>query len=967
MEDTEFLSSISDMEDNSTLVETHEPPGIVSSILLHIGRPIVIVRYLLEDLQIIDLSPESSDLIEPGTHTTDGCARAAGTKQLPMLCSQLKSNAELIQVIDRVSANDNTTAEYIETVVAGKSVRVKVSKLNSNGHILLHFDQIENKPHPGRKRSTGWYNSDLDYTILNNIDGHIVTNQDGKIIRFNSVAEKIFGYTRFEVQGNNVSLLMTSPHAEKHNDYLKRYNATGRTKVLHTVREVQARRKNGEVFPLELMVSEIYLSNQKFFVGIVRDLSGVKKYDSFDTTIDKYLRHTVFNKIPTGLLIIRQLPEEHRVLLANAQFLKMFNFQYEHIVNVSLIKAFPSLYDHEQACAAMLKSLKTGETQIIKSTKIMNVDVSMLSFSIDPETFGIFFYEPCGQIDLSKQTTVSIDLVEKNKRENAIFLSNIGHELRTNMNTILGNLDLLKAHDNTTAAQEKHIEDTTECASDLINIINDILVYSQIQTDEFTLDLKPFRFQQLIDDCLDTVRNRAAEKNIQLPVSISKKVPDFVIGDYDKMKRVIQNILLNALKYTDIGKIVTRVDVSKNKLRGVKKPKKIPGILERLTPKRGSMTNSGILSREDSSDSESMLLATCKYMLTISITDTGIGIPKSMHENIFKPFVKVKEKNQMYGGTGLGLYICRWYAEKLGGSVRVDSDMGVGSTFYIEIPVNEDKNIARITRHTSSAADFTGKNILIVDPVMTDRVAISKSLMGWNLSTFMCENLDEMKMYLKNRTLNFSIVLLNTIVVPSLKVEHHKLLEKIPIIGLNPPLTDSTEDETIAGFEFEFVFSKPVDQTRLYSACVKLLIDRKSEVGDDVKKKLRILIVDDNYQNTVLISGQLQQMGYTNIAKMANGYEIIKELKKSSPELNYDVILMDFYLPKFTGDLLTQAIKKKIKEPRPMIVGMTASTSVETKRKAFAAGVDAFLLKPLNRKELSTLLMLIMKNKGLIQ
>lgn len=916
----EFLSS--DTDANSVCASdaaadtAADTETLVSNILLHIGHPVIILRYVIDDLQIVNVSPETNDI--------------------PDLMKKIKEDKELLQIIDRV--NSKGERECIEISVNSNLIKVKVSKLNNNGYLLLNIDLFKTK-----------LNNELDNLILNNIDGHIIINQNGVIIKINTVVERIFGYTRFELQGNNVSLLMTEPHASKHNEYLQKYDSTGQSKILHTVREVQARRKNGEIFPLELTANEVYLNNQKYYIAVIRDLTNVKKYNSFESITDKYLRHTIFNKIPSGLLIISS--PQLKILLANTQFLEMFNFQNDHILNKLLIEAFPSLYNHEQAYAILLKTMKTGEMQILKNVKIMTVDVSILSFPIDNQTFGIFFYKPC-ESEL-KSSTVPIDLLERSRRDTAVFLSNIGNEIRIGINTIFGNLDLLRANDHLTPDQEKYIENTNGCATDLINIIDDILVYSQIELDEFKLDLQPFRFQQLINECLDTIRTRAAEKNIQLPISINKNVPEFVIGDCNKIKRIIQNVLVNAVKYTEVGKIVTRVDVVKNKLRR-KSSRPINSILEKLSPRR----------------TESQP----KYLLNISITDTGIGIPKSMHENIFKPFVKVKEKNQMYG-TGLGLYICKWYVEKLGGSIKLDSNVGVGSTFYIEIPVNEDKNISRMTKHSSN---FIGKNILIIDPIMADRMSISKLLMGWNVSTFMCENLEEMRVYLKNQSLTFSIVLMNTTLIPEMTSEHKKYLEGIPVIGLDPPLDTSVSnsagsDSGESGgsnendFECAFVFTKPVEESKLYSTFVKLLFDRNETNCIALKKKLRILVIDDNLQNMNVISGQLNQMGYTNVSKMSNGIELIKELKKSD-ELNYDIILMDYYLPKFTGDTLTQIIHKKIKDEfkRPVIVGMTASTSVETKQKAFAAGVDAFLLKPLNRKELDTLLVLIMKKKGLI-
>lgn len=955
----EMLSSISDIiisDQESSTMETSDTKENFNSLVRLVDKPIMVIRYFPEQpLEIIEINCQVLEILEVSNFLE--------------VKTIVDKNTPLVEVISRVSRSGNK--EHIRILLNNKEVIAKITKLQGDEYILIDLEE----------KTVEIRDPMFDNYILNHCDGIIVIDTLGKIVKFNTSAEKMFGYSRYEAQGNNIKMLIPSPFAERHDSYLAKYNQSGRKNVIGTVREVKAKRKTGEIFPAELCINEFYIDSKKYFVGIIRDYSIIKKYSSLDDTVERYIRHTVFNRLPIGLIVLRKIENDsdYRIILVNTKFITTFNLQHNDILEKSISKVIPALNKNEIIHAAMIKALKNDEIQIVENSNILKTNqvINLTIFQIDQETIGIILNDSVSgkpSISLNLKTSAEIEL-QRNRKENAIFLSNIGHEIRTNLNSIFGNIDLIKATENITSDQEKYLENTVECTNDLANIIEDILIYSQIETEEFKMEFKSFCMQKLIEDCLDQIRNRTVEKNIKTLFSIGKKVPEYIITDYDKLKRILQNIYSNAIKYTDTGKIVTHVEIRANKTvpyapRQTSVRVKKNAILNKLAPRRNRSSQTDETSDDSYSESDQ-----CKYVLAISITDTGVGIPKSMHEDIFKPFVKVKEKHQMYGGTGLGLYICRWYAEKMGGRVWVDSEVHVGSTFNIEIPVNEDTNLKRIQKIATNV-DFTGLNILLVDPNITDRVEISKILMGWNFSTFMCEDESEIQKYLENQSLKFSIILIDTTLLNKLR-DNTRLYEKIKKENLKIICVENGEDGELSdrtssiGIDQDddsvyATFQKPIEKSRLYASLVQLLIDRKKSISVNIKSKLKILVIDDNRQNSALIKSLLEQIGYTNIQTMPNGFELVDKLKAVVPtNMDYDVILMDFYLPKWTGDVLTTMIKKKIKDPLkcPHIIGMTASTSTDVKKKGFQAGMDAFLWKPLDRKELEALLEIIMRKK----
>jgi PAS domain S-box-containing protein len=932
----EMLSSISDIvisDQDSSTIEISDTKENFNSLIRLVDKPIMVIRYFPEQpLEIIETNCQVLEILEVSNFL----------EVKKIICQ----NLALIEVISRVSRSENK--EHIRLLLNNKEVIAKITKLQGDEYILIDLE-------------VGIKDPVFDNYILNHFDGIIVTDTLGKIVKFNTSAEKIFGYSRYEAQGNNIKMLIPSPFAERHDSYLAKYNQNGKKNVIGTVRELKAKRKTGEIFPVELCINEFYIDSKKYFVGIIRDYSIIKKYSSLDDTVERYIRHTVFNRLPIGLIVLRKIENDsdYRIILANNKFITTFNLQYNDILEQPLSKVIPALNKNEIIHAAIIKALKNNEIQIVENSNILKTN--LVFFQIDQETVGIFLND---LVNLNKPSISTEIELQRNRKENAIFLSNVGHEIRTNLNSIFGNIDLIKSTENITADQEKYLENTIECTNDLANIIEDILIYSEIETEEFKMEFKSFSVQKIIEECLDQIRNRTVEKNIKTMFSIGKKVPEYIITDYDKLKKILQNIYSNAIKYTDTGKIVTHVEFRDNKT--VPRPELIrtkkSTILNKLVPRRKRSLQTDETSDDSYSESDQ-----CKYILLISVTDTGVGIPKSMHEDIFKPFVKVKEKHQMYGGTGLGLYICRWYAEKMGGRILVDSEVHVGSTFNIEIPINEDTNLKRIQKIATNV-NFTGSNILLVDPNITDRVEISKILMSWNFSTFMCEDESEIQKYLENQSLKFSTIILDISLLSRVR-NNTKLYEKIKKENLKIICVEDGEtidhncnqdDDSVYA-----TFQKPIEKSRLYASLVQLLIDRKKSISINIKSKLKILVIDDNRQNSTLIKSLLEQMGYTNIETMPNGFELVDKLKTTNFENSYDVILMDFYLPKWTGDVLTAMIKKKIKDPLkcPHIIGMTASTSADVKKKGFQAGMDAFLWKPLDRKELESLLEIIMRKK----
>ncbi len=254
------------------------------------------------------------------------------------------------------------------------------------------------------------------------------------------------------------------------------------------------------------------------------------------------------------------------------------------------------------------------------------------------------------------------------------FLANMSHEIRTPMNGIIGMSQLLETTV-LTSEQKEYISALTSSCNNLLSIINDILDLSKIEAEKLEINLCPFNLRKCITELVSTQKSRIEERGLYCRVDIAPELPDELIGDEFRIKQILLNLLVNAIKFTKNG---------------------------------GITVSASLIERLDS-----------VFVIDIAVKDTGIGIPACAQAHIFEPFNQADASiSNRFGGTGLGLTICRHLTELMGGSIRLESMEGNGSTFYLRLALNYADSAEESLQKSDDLVmnlDVTGLNVLLAE------------------------------------------------------------------------------------------------------------------------------------------------------------------------------------------------------------------------------------------------------------
>lgn len=527
------------------------------------------------------------------------------------------------------------------------------------------------------------------------------------------------------------------------------------------------------------------------------------------------------------------------------------------------------------------------------------------------------------QMDLAKKAA------EEATAEKASFLANMSHEIRTPFNALLScSIFLLDTDLN--EVQREYVETIRSSAVLTLNIIDAILAFSKIEHGSITLDNSPFSLRECVESAIQLVAEPAATKDLEL-VHLNKCGEiDTIYGDVTRVRQIIINLVGNAVKFTSKGHIVVETTVEK-------------------------------VSSED------------RYEFVISVSDTGIGIPKSAKNKIFRAFSQVDgSSRRAYGGSGLGLAISKKLAEIMGGSLTFDSKEGEGTTFWFNLVCTAQKPSDKDVRVCF------GKRCLIADCHNTAKESLRTELERLGFAVDQCDtSYEAAEKVLASEPGTFSMVFIDYKLMTSDACTESRMIRQhsptTPVVYMTifgVPIPENSESKGIAA-----LLMRPVQRSRLTQIVRKLLKsswNSKNQVkfahptNDTsmlrslaVRHPLKILLAEDNMVNTRVALQHLKRMGY-DADHAKDGEEVLEmcEREVRNNRQMYDCILMDIQMPKKDGIAAAQDLIERYDPTcRPAVIALTANAAGEDRQKCLSCGMVNYIAKPILPTDLAAVLM----------
>ncbi len=750
-------------------------------------------------------------------------------------------------------------------------------------------------------------------TILNTaVDGFIIINYLGVIQEVNAAGAQTFGYEAEQLKGMNVKCLMPQPYSDEHDGYIENYLQTGNATIIGRGREVTGLRQDGTTFPMDLSISEMQLGEDKMFVGLVRDISEKRAIE----TAARRSEALKLAIVEASLDALVTIDSDGKVLEFSPVAEAMFNYHQHEVIGKKMSELIvpPELREmHERGMAHYLQS---GEGPVLgkrieitamrRGGEVFPVELTISPISISGTIIFTAFIR-----DITERKQAELDLNDARIKAEAAseaksrFLAHMSHEIRSPLNAVLGSLDLIQ---DSPLNQEQHqyAYIAQNSGKALLGVINDVLDFSKIEAGELQLNANRFNPGDLVISVIEMISYHAIEKNIEIVSVQGENIPALLRGDSSRIRQVLINLLANAVKFTEQGAVVLKMNIAQ--------------------------------------ENESSVMLHC------SVEDTGEGIAEEAVPALFDEFSQVDNSDATrFGGTGLGLAICKQLVELMGGEIGVESQVNVGSRFWFEIPL---ELVEKAKLDTSIGSN---QRVLVVGMARLAREAIAEQYQNLGCqSESVATGREALQCMQATDDSSYQYVLIDENIedIDLLLLAKRARSETTGNLVLIQSNYIDMDVKRAGKLGFDKLLRHPfhTDNLKLVLNNLSLTTAKRHvtiEKAQHESKQGNLLLVEDSETNQMLAKNILECEGY-KVDVACDGREAVDAFER----FNYDLILMDLRMPNMSGLEATERIRKMKSGNDIPVIAMTANALQTDIDRCLSAGMNDYITKPFERANL---------------